>query len=76
MLISLQGKLIFPNNQKGFPQRKFCLTDNEKSILVDEKNKSTKPFSLELYEHIPKEDSQGERSLFTYSVWTYGLKST
>lgn len=59
-LISLQGKLIFPNNQKRFPQRKFCLANNEKSILVDEKSKSTKPFSLELHKHIPKEDLQGE----------------
>ena len=72
MLISLQDKLIFHNYQKMFPQRNFDLADNAR---LDEKSKSTKPFSLKLDKHIPK-DVQRERSLLTLSLCAFALKST
>jgi len=72
MLLSLQDKLIFHNCQKTFPQRNFCLVDN---ACLDEKSKPTKPFSLKLDKHVPK-DVQGERSLLTFSPCAFALKCT
>lgn len=63
MVVSLQDELIFHHYQKLLPQRNFYLADN---ACLDEKSKSTKPFSLELDKHIPK-DEQRERSLLTFS---------